>query len=133
MSRSKSSWLNPWPWKKACALPSAKAAARWAPEPFRKFCKTDVPRRAATRAPADIRAWTRARPDGTALPQQANIRLAGDPEAAGQNERNKFMAREIVQLQCTTCKNKNHSTTKNRKTTTERLEFSKFCRKCRKH
>jgi large subunit ribosomal protein L33 len=43
------------------------------------------------------------------------------------------MAREICQLQCTTCKNKNYSTTKNRKTTTERLEFSKFCRKCRKH
>jgi large subunit ribosomal protein L33 len=43
------------------------------------------------------------------------------------------MAREIVQLKCTACKNKNYSTTKNRKTTTERLEFSKFCRKCRKH
>jgi large subunit ribosomal protein L33 len=43
------------------------------------------------------------------------------------------MPREIIQLQCTVCKNKNYSTTKNRKTTTERLEFSKFCRKCRKH
>ena len=43
------------------------------------------------------------------------------------------MAREIVQLQCTVGKDKNYSTTKNRKTTTERLEFSKFCRKCRKH
>ena len=43
------------------------------------------------------------------------------------------MPREICQLQCTECKDKNYSTTKNRKTTTERLEFSKFCRKCRKH
>ena len=43
------------------------------------------------------------------------------------------MPREICQLQCTACKDKNYSTTKNRKTTTERLEFSKFCRKCRKH
>ena len=43
------------------------------------------------------------------------------------------MPREIVTLQCTTCKNKNYSTTKNKKTTTERLEFSKFCRKCRCH
>jgi large subunit ribosomal protein L33 len=43
------------------------------------------------------------------------------------------MPREIVSLQCTTCKDRNYSTTKNRKTTTERLEFSKFCRKCRKH
>ena len=43
------------------------------------------------------------------------------------------MAREIVTLQCNECKDKNYSTTKNRKTTTERLEFSKFCQKCRKH
>ena len=43
------------------------------------------------------------------------------------------MPREICQLQCTECKDKNYSTTKNRKTTTERLEFSKFCRQCRKH
>ena len=37
------------------------------------------------------------------------------------------MPREIVTLQCIDCKDKNYSTTKNRKTTTERLEFSKFC------
>ena len=36
-------------------------------------------------------------------------------------------------MQCTTCKDKNYSTMKNRKTTPDRLEFSKFCRKCRKH
>jgi large subunit ribosomal protein L33 len=43
------------------------------------------------------------------------------------------MPREIVTLQCNVCKNRNYSTTKNRKTTTERLEFSKFCKRCRKH
>lgn len=43
------------------------------------------------------------------------------------------MPREIVQLQCTTCKDKNYSTMKNRKTTPDRLEMNKFCRKCRKH
>jgi len=43
------------------------------------------------------------------------------------------MPREIIQLQCTTCKDKNYSTTKNRKTTPDRLEMNKFCRKCRKH
>jgi large subunit ribosomal protein L33 len=43
------------------------------------------------------------------------------------------MPREIITLQCTDCKNKNYSTTKNKKTTTERLEMNKFCRKCRKH
>jgi large subunit ribosomal protein L33 len=43
------------------------------------------------------------------------------------------MPREIVTLQCGDCKNRNYSTTKNKKTTTARLEFSKFCRTCRKH
>ena len=41
--------------------------------------------------------------------------------------------REIVTLQCTECKERNYSTTKNKKTTTGRLEFSKFCNTCRKH
>ena len=43
------------------------------------------------------------------------------------------MPREIIQLQCTMCKDKNYSTMKNRKTTPDRLEMNKFCRKCRKH
>jgi large subunit ribosomal protein L33 len=43
------------------------------------------------------------------------------------------MPREIVTLQFGDCKNRNYSTTKNKKTTTGRLEFNKFCRKCRKH
>jgi len=41
--------------------------------------------------------------------------------------------REIVTLQCTECKERNYSTTKNKKTTTGRLEFKKFCSRCRKH
>ena len=41
--------------------------------------------------------------------------------------------REIVTLACTECKNRNYSTTKNRKKGSERLEFSKYCRSCRKH
>ncbi len=41
--------------------------------------------------------------------------------------------REIVTLQCGECKERNYSTTKNKKTTTGRLEFSKFCNSCRKH
>ena len=43
------------------------------------------------------------------------------------------MPREIIQLQGTDCKDKNYSTTKNRKTTPDRIEMKKFCRKCRKH
>ena len=41
--------------------------------------------------------------------------------------------REIITFQCTECKNRNYSRTKNKKTTTERLEFKKFCPHCRKH
>jgi len=41
--------------------------------------------------------------------------------------------REIVTLQCSACKRRNYSTTKNKKTTTEKLEFNKYCRFCRKH
>ena len=41
--------------------------------------------------------------------------------------------REIVNLQCTVCKERNYSTTKNKKTSTERLELKKFCPFCRKH
>jgi large subunit ribosomal protein L33 len=43
------------------------------------------------------------------------------------------MARDNITLQCTECKNRNYVTTKNKKTTPDRLEFKKFCRKCRCH
>ena len=41
--------------------------------------------------------------------------------------------RAIVSLACTECKRRNYSTTKNKKTTSERLETKKFCRWCRTH
>ncbi len=41
--------------------------------------------------------------------------------------------REIITLQCGECKERNYSTTKNKKTTTGRIELSKFCKRCRKH
>jgi large subunit ribosomal protein L33 len=41
--------------------------------------------------------------------------------------------RDIIQLACTECKRRNYSTTKNKKLTTQRLEFKKYCRFCRKH
>ena len=41
--------------------------------------------------------------------------------------------REIISLQCTECKRKNYSTTKNKKKTTERLELMKYNPKLRKH
>ncbi len=43
------------------------------------------------------------------------------------------MARDIVTLACGECKRRNYSTTRNKKKTTERLEFKKYCRFCRLH
>ncbi|HKY62382.1 MAG TPA: 50S ribosomal protein L33 [bacterium] len=41
--------------------------------------------------------------------------------------------RNIIQMECTVCKNRNYSTKKNKTTTPDRLERSKYCRFCRKH
>ncbi len=41
--------------------------------------------------------------------------------------------RNIVTLACTDCKRRNYNTTKNKRTTTDRLEFKKYCRWCRRH
>ncbi len=41
--------------------------------------------------------------------------------------------RNIIQMECTTCKNRNYSTTKNKTKTPDRLERKKYCRFCRKH
>ncbi len=41
--------------------------------------------------------------------------------------------RDIIQLQCTECKRKNYTTTKNKKTTSGKLELKKLCRFCGGH
>lgn len=41
--------------------------------------------------------------------------------------------REKITLACTECKQRNYETNKNKKTTTERIELSKFCKFCKKH
>jgi large subunit ribosomal protein L33 len=41
--------------------------------------------------------------------------------------------REIVTLNCTECKRRNYTTTRNKKTQTEKAEQKKFCPFCRKH
>ena len=40
---------------------------------------------------------------------------------------------ENISLACSECKRNNYTTTKNKKTNTEKLERSKYCRFCRKH
>ena len=41
--------------------------------------------------------------------------------------------RDTINLQCPECKNRNYSTDKNKRKTTERLAMSKYCPFCRKH
>ncbi len=41
--------------------------------------------------------------------------------------------REIITLACTECKQRNYTTTKNKKTTTGKIELKKYCRFDKKH
>ena len=41
--------------------------------------------------------------------------------------------REIITISCTACKRKNYTSTKNKKTTPDRLELNKYCKWCKKH
>ena len=41
--------------------------------------------------------------------------------------------RVIITLECTVCRERNYSTTKNKRANAEKLELSKFCWRCRKH
>ncbi len=41
--------------------------------------------------------------------------------------------RDIITLGCVECKQRNYTTTKNKKNTPQKLEFSKYCRFCRTH
>ena len=43
------------------------------------------------------------------------------------------MVREIITLECTVCKHRNYTTTKNKKKHQDRLETSKFCAACHRH
>ncbi|MFW6270926.1 MAG: 50S ribosomal protein L33 [Bacillota bacterium] len=41
--------------------------------------------------------------------------------------------REIITLECTECKNRNYTTTKNNQNVRDRLELKKYCKFCKKH
>ncbi|TET81515.1 50S ribosomal protein L33 [candidate division TA06 bacterium] len=41
--------------------------------------------------------------------------------------------REIITLECTVCKHRNYTTTKNKRKHSGRVEYKKYCRFCRKH
>jgi len=41
--------------------------------------------------------------------------------------------RDLLSLSCPECKRRNYTTDKNKRTMTDKLELSKYCRFCRKH
>ncbi|MGB9712636.1 MAG: 50S ribosomal protein L33 [Dissulfurimicrobium sp.] len=41
--------------------------------------------------------------------------------------------REIITLACTECKRRNYTTTKNKKTTPDKLQLKKYCRFDKRH
>ena len=41
--------------------------------------------------------------------------------------------RDIIHLACNDCKNRNYTTTKNKRKHPERVEYRKYCPFCRKH
>ena len=41
--------------------------------------------------------------------------------------------REIVSLQCSECKRRNYTTTRNKKIQKEKIEQKKYCKFCQKH
>ncbi|MBM4432458.1 MAG: 50S ribosomal protein L33 [Chloroflexi bacterium] len=45
----------------------------------------------------------------------------------------KAEARDIIHLACTECGERTYTTAKNRKNDTQRLEFKKYCPRCRAH
>ncbi len=51
----------------------------------------------------------------------------------GRSDRARKTMRDIVILQCTECKRRNYTTTRNKKQQTEKLQLKKYCRFDRKH
>lgn len=45
----------------------------------------------------------------------------------------KAEARTLITLACSECKERNYTTTKNKKNDPQRLELKKFCQHCRAH
>src|SRR6267143_1606772 len=43
------------------------------------------------------------------------------------------MNRTIITLECPVCRERNYTTTKNKRTMTDKLVLPKFCPRCRKH
>ncbi len=41
--------------------------------------------------------------------------------------------RSLISLECSVCKERNYTTTKNRRKQQDKLAMSKFCSRCRKH
>lgn len=55
------------------------------------------------------------------------------PHTAVQVREVYFHMREIITLACTNCKQRNYTTSKNKRTTPDRIEMRKYCKFCNAH
>jgi large subunit ribosomal protein L33 len=55
------------------------------------------------------------------------------PPAAGARQKHGVFMRDIIKMTCGNCGRSNYTTTKNKRTMSEKFEIKKFCPVCRKH
>jgi large subunit ribosomal protein L33 len=54
-------------------------------------------------------------------------------ESLGQKNIEVWNVRDTIHLECTGCKERNYTTTKNKHLHSDRVEYKKYCPSCRKH
>jgi large subunit ribosomal protein L33 len=59
--------------------------------------------------------------------------LAAECRTARGYDQEATTMRDLISLSCDTCKARNYTTTKNKKTQTDKFSIKKFCPKCRSH
>ena len=55
------------------------------------------------------------------------------PASSAKSSSEDTSMRDLISFQCEKCKRRNYTSTKNKKTTTEKLARRKFCPSCRTH
>jgi large subunit ribosomal protein L33 len=59
--------------------------------------------------------------------------LIAHEAAVNRDSQEDTIMRDLISLSCDTCKARNYTTTKNKKTQTDKFSIKKFCPKCRSH
>jgi large subunit ribosomal protein L33 len=69
----------------------------------------------------------------TRSPVQSGLWAPEFRSTAPSGAKGQTMNRTIITLECSVCKERNYTTTKNKRTMTDKLVLPKFCSRCRKH